>query len=72
MSVNDATSEHGAGSSWRKSQRCGAAGDCVEVALGSDAVLMRDSKDKQGPILAIAPSAWRSLLSCARAGGLDR
>ncbi|HEX5568965.1 MAG TPA: DUF397 domain-containing protein [Streptomyces sp.] len=38
-------------------------GDCVEVASCPDTVHVRDSKDKEGPQLTIAPDAWTHFLS---------
>jgi hypothetical protein len=44
---------------WRKSSYSGSQGDdCVEVAGRPAAVHVRDSKDKDGPRFAVAPSAW--------------
>ena len=43
---------------WRKSSASGASG-CVEVAFVDGAVLVRDSKNPSGPVLQVAPSAWR-------------
>jgi hypothetical protein len=35
-------------------------GNCVEAAALSDGhVLIRDTKDRTGPVLAITPAAWR-------------
>ena len=50
---------------WRKSSRSGSnGGACVEVADNlSDRVLVRDSKDQQGPSLAFGPEAWRAFVS---------
>jgi Domain of unknown function (DUF397) len=45
---------------WRRSTRSGSNGDCVEVAGHSGAhVLVRDTKNRGGPVLAFRPSAWR-------------
>jgi hypothetical protein len=33
-------------------------GGCVEVAA-SDHVLVRDTKDRHGPVLTFSPQAWR-------------
>ncbi|MFE1044589.1 DUF397 domain-containing protein [Streptomyces olivaceus] len=42
---------------WFKSTYSG--GDnCVEVALRTDAVLVRDSKDTDKPALTVSPDAW--------------
>ena len=39
--------------------------NCVEVAASSDAVLVRDSKDPEGPHLALTPTAWTAFLAFA-------
>ncbi|MFF7495572.1 DUF397 domain-containing protein [Streptomyces rubiginosohelvolus] len=36
--------------------------ECVEVAAASDAVHVRDSKNTQGPRLALAPTAWAAFV----------
>ncbi len=38
-------------------------GDCVEVAPAPDRVLVRDSKDPDGPALAVPTPPWRAFLS---------
>jgi hypothetical protein len=44
---------------WRKSSRSGNhGGTCVELAAGERAVLVRDSKDPEGPVLAFGAAAW--------------
>jgi hypothetical protein len=51
---------------WRKSSASDTIGSqCVEVAWTGEAVLVRDSKDRQGPVLAFTPTAWRSFLADA-------
>ncbi|MBF6330729.1 DUF397 domain-containing protein [Nocardia transvalensis] len=49
-----------------KSTYSGANGTCVEVSLGRDSVLIRDSKyagpADQQPIVSIAPTDWQSFL----------
>jgi hypothetical protein len=43
---------------WRKSSYSGNGGqDCVEVA-GDNAVLIRDTKDRNGVTLSVSPNAW--------------
>lgn len=50
--------------SWSKSSYSGSQGDsCVEVAPSPRAIHIRDSKDKQGPQLALAPVAWTHFLT---------
>ena len=39
-----------------------AGGDCVEVACTGESVLVRDSKDRRGPVVAFAPAVWESFL----------
>ncbi|MEV7645006.1 DUF397 domain-containing protein [Streptomyces rubiginosohelvolus] len=43
--------------------------ECVEVATAPDAVLVRDSKNTQGPRLALAPAAWAAFVPYAGGGG---
>lgn len=51
---------------WRKSVNSGDTG-CVEVALSSLVVGVRDSKDNGcGPVLAFTPTAWTSFLAGLR------
>ncbi|MFG2007057.1 DUF397 domain-containing protein [Spirillospora sp. NPDC048911] len=50
------------GALWRKSSfSTDNGGNCVEVAAVADGIAVRDSKDPQGPALALAPEAWRAL-----------
>lgn len=51
---------------WFKSSHSGSEGDdCVEVAYRSDAVHVRDSKDKDGPRLSVSPAAWADFVTYA-------
>jgi hypothetical protein len=44
---------------WRKaSYSSNGGGNCVEVGKGGR-VLVRDSKDRTGPVLRLSPAAWR-------------
>ncbi|MBT2206605.1 MULTISPECIES: DUF397 domain-containing protein [Actinomadura] len=46
---------------WRKSSRSGGqGGNCVEVTDAASVILVRDSKDPDGPRLALTPAAWRA------------
>ncbi len=47
---------------WRKSSYSGGnGGGCIEVGTRAEAgrVLVRDTKDRQGPALAFTPKTWR-------------
>ncbi|GIJ27264.1 hypothetical protein Vqi01_24260 [Micromonospora qiuiae] len=59
------------GAQWRKSSKSGNnGGDCVEVADNlSGVVLVRDTKDRDGGMLAFGPSAWRSFVELAKTVG---
>lgn len=46
---------------WRKSSYSAGTG-CVEVAVMPAAVLVRDSKQPRGPVLALPEIGWRGLL----------
>ena len=51
---------------WHKSSYSGGSeGDCVEVAACAALVHVRDSKDKGGAQLALAPAAWDRFVSFA-------
>ncbi|MBO2451515.1 DUF397 domain-containing protein [Actinomadura barringtoniae] len=45
---------------WRKASRSGSTGECIETARSSDIVLVRDSKDPDGPRLGFDRAAWRA------------
>jgi hypothetical protein len=56
---------------WRKSSYSGGnGGGCIEVGApaGVDRVLVRDTKDRQGPVLAFSPLAWRQFAERVKAG----
>lgn len=57
--------------SWRKSTRSNSnGGACVEVADNLPGrVLVRDSKDPSGPVLAFGPAGWRAFVSLAKSHG---
>jgi hypothetical protein len=64
---------------WRKSSYSnGTGGSCVEIteltSPASDnkhAVAVRDSKDPQGPVLALTARQWRTFTAGVKAGEFD-
>jgi len=48
---------------WRTSSYSGPNGGCVEVAPAPQGVVVRDSKDRHGPALAVPTAAWRAFLT---------
>lgn len=49
---------------WRKASRSTAEGDnCIEVAMASQMVALRDSKDPNGPMLIIGHTEFRQFTS---------
>jgi hypothetical protein len=54
---------------WRTSSYSGTNGACVEVARNlPGVVVVRDSRDRDGPELAIGSSEWRSFTDFVKAG----
>ncbi|WP_406329651.1 DUF397 domain-containing protein [Streptomyces sp. NBC_00203] len=52
--------------SWRKSSYSSSGdGDCVEIATTPSTIHIRDSKNTQGPQLALSPTAWGDFLTYA-------
>jgi hypothetical protein len=43
---------------WRKSTRSNNNGSCVEARHVDLATEVRDTKDRQGPVLAFTPDSW--------------
>jgi len=57
------------GMNWRKSSYSGgASGNCTEVAAVPGVVLVRDSKDPRGPVLAFGREAWDAFATALKAG----
>lgn len=61
------------GARWRVSSfTTGNGGNCVEVADNLPGlVAVRDSKDRQGPVLAFPPGEWRVFAAGVKAGEFD-
>ncbi|PWI04642.1 DUF397 domain-containing protein [Streptomyces sp. NWU339] len=50
---------------FKSSYSAGDGGECVEVAAGSGGVHVRDSKDKAGPMVSLAPGTWAEFVGFA-------
>jgi hypothetical protein len=48
---------------WRTSSYSGNGGNCIAVAATPERVLVRDSKDPDGPALTVPTPAWRMFLA---------
>jgi hypothetical protein len=48
---------------WRTSSYSNGAAACVEVAPAPDGVLVRDTKDRDGPALSVPAAVWRAFLT---------
>ncbi|MDC7339341.1 DUF397 domain-containing protein [Streptomyces lydicus] len=56
--------------SWHKSSYSGGDGDdCIEIATCPTTVHVRDSKDKDGPQLAVPAPAWAAFVAYAARRG---
>ncbi len=57
-------------SKWQRSSLCASA-SCVEASIQSDQVALRDSKDRNGPVLRFDRSEWMEFLAGVRNGDFD-
>ncbi|MGW0571949.1 DUF397 domain-containing protein [Streptomyces tauricus] len=65
MSVEKAGSDTVALAWFKSSYSAGDGGQCVEIAAGIGAVLVRDSKDTTRAPLAVQPTAWATFVEFA-------
>jgi hypothetical protein len=56
---------------FRKSTFSDAGEGCVEAAISDASRLVRDSKDRTGPVLEFTPSAWAAFIDDIKQGKLD-
>jgi Domain of unknown function (DUF397) len=57
---------------WRTSSYSTSQANCVQVALGGPAIGVRDSKDPDGPVLAVPAGRWSAFLRGVAVGDFDR
>jgi hypothetical protein len=50
---------------FKSSYSSGGGGECVEVAVAADGILIRDSKSPSSLVLTVAPGAWAGLVRLA-------
>ena len=55
---------------WRKSTRSSTNG-CVEVGMVDDQIAVRDSKDREGPVLIFTAHEWEAFLGGAQDGEFE-
>jgi hypothetical protein len=56
---------------WKKSSHSMADGNCVEVAICDERVLIRDSKSADGACLNVPLITWREFIAGVRVGEMD-
>ena len=57
---------------WMKSSRSTGNGACVEVKSPAvESVVVRDSKDPQGPVLTFSPDEWSAFVTDVDGGSFD-
>ena len=59
------------GAAWRTSSASGSGGNCVEVAVTSEDIWVRDTKDRPGPVLRFTLVEWDAFLAGVRQGEFD-
>lgn len=57
---------------WKKSSRSADTGNCVEVAVTTEATGVRDTKDRAAGHFTVAPRQWQSFLNQIKNGRFDR
>ena len=53
---------------WRKSSYSDNGGECVEIADDGKRVLVRDTKDRSGPVLGFSAAVWRRFADRIKTG----
>lgn len=56
---------------WRTSSRSNGQGQCVECTSGDNFIAVRDSKDRQGPVLVFTSAEWMAFIRGVKGGEFD-
>jgi hypothetical protein len=57
---------------WKKSSRSGSnGGSCVEVRGHEEAIQVRDTKDRGGPVLTFTRAEWEAFVGAVKDGEFD-
>lgn len=56
---------------WIKASASGGNGNCVELRRAGDVIEVRDSKDRQGPVLRFTPAELEAWIDGASKGEFD-
>jgi len=56
---------------WQKASRSSNGGQCVEVRRHGDAIEVRDSKDRSGPVLRFTSAEWDAFADGMRNAEFD-
>lgn len=56
---------------WRKSTRSSGSGQCVEVMMTDNEVLVRDTKDRSAPAHRFTLSEWEAFVGGVKDGEFD-
>lgn len=56
---------------WRTARRSAGNGACVQVAPVAGAILIRDSKNQDGPVVPYPGNSWRIFVGAVKRGRFD-